>query len=208
MSGPVVVANAPFRWTAELAGLAERADPLLAADGGANRLVRLGLRPVVVVGDLDSLEPATRRLLGEERLLLRPEQDRTDLEKVLHHAVDELGLDRLTVLGAVGGRVDHTQANLGLLARRAAGESLVFRTADELLVGVRGEAELEAVVGETWSFWTYDPVVRVTVTGVRWPVERAALDAGGRPSISNQAVATRVGVVAERGAVVVMRQLR
>lgn len=208
MSGPVVVANAPFRWTGELVSLVERADPLLAADGGANRLVRLGLRPAVVVGDLDSLEPATRRFLGEERLLLRPDQDRTDLEKVLHHAVDELGLARLTVLGAVGGRIDHTQANLGLLARYAAGEALVLRTAAELLLAVRGEAELEAVAGETWSFWTYDPSVRVTLTGVRWPVARASLDAGGRPSISNLAVSGRVGVAAEGGAVVVMRQLR
>ena len=208
MSGPVVVANAPFQWTAELVELVERADPLLAADGGANRLVRLGLRPVAVVGDLDSLEPATRRYLGEGRLLLRADQDHTDLEKVLHHVFDELGLGRLTVLGAVGGRIDHTQANLGLLARYAAGEALVFRTAGELLVGVQGEAELEAVAGETWSFWTYDPAVRVTLTGVRWPVEGVGLDAGGRPSISNLALSGRVGVAAEGGAVVVMRQLR
>lgn len=208
MTGPVVVANAPFEWTTELVALVERAVPLLAADGGANRLARLGLKPAAVVGDLDSLEPATRRFVGEERLLLRPDQDRTDLEKVLHHAFDELGLGRLTVLGAVGGRVDHTQANLGLLARYGAGEALLVRTAAELLLGVRGEVELEAVVGETWSFWTYDPAVRVTLAGVRWPVEWAVLDVDGRPSISNRAVADRVRVVAEGGAVVVMRQLR
>jgi len=203
----MVVANAPFEWTTGLVALVERAVPLLAADGGANRLARLGLKPAVVVGDLDSLTAATRSFLGEERLVLRPDQTRTDLEKVLHHAFDELGLERLTVLGAVGGRIDHTQANLGLLARYGAGEALLFRTAEELLLGVRGEAELEALVGETWSFWTYDPAVRVTLTGVRWPVQRAPLDAGGRPSVSNLATSARVGVVAEGGAVVVMRQL-
>jgi thiamine pyrophosphokinase len=208
MTGPVAVANAPFRWTRELVALAERAAPLLAADGGANRLARIGLKPDVVVGDLDSMAAATRRFLGEERLLECPDQERTDLAKLLHHAFDELGLGRLTVLGAVGGRIDHTQANLGLLACYGLGEALQFRTEDELLWGVRGELELEAAAGETWSSWTYDPAVRVTLTGVRWPVSRAPLDAGNRPSISNLAVGARVRVVAEGGAVVVMRQLR
>jgi thiamine pyrophosphokinase len=208
VSGPVLVANAPLAWTAELAALAAAATPLLAADGGANALARLGLRPAAVVGDLDSICASTRRWLGEAPLVFRGDQDRTDLDKALHYALDELGLPSLTVLGALGGRIDHTQANLGLLAARARGEELPFRTAHELLVAVRGEAELPARPGETWSFWALDPAVRVTLSGVRWPVERAALDPAGRPSISNLADGERVRVTADGGAVVVMRRLR
>ena len=208
MPAAVVVANAPFMWTAELAALAAEADPLLAADGGANRLARIGLRPAAVVGDLDSISSSVRRWVGEDCLVRRPDQDHTDLEKTLRFAFDQLGLERLVVLGAVGGRTDHALANLGLLARRALGEALVFRTADELLLAVRGEAVLPAAPGETWSFWAFDPAVRVTLAGVRWPLEHAPVDLVGRPSISNLAEGERVLVKAERGAVVVLRHLR
>jgi thiamine pyrophosphokinase len=85
------------------------------------------------------------------------------------------------------------------------GKRLVFEGADLRVVAIDGEATLAARPGETWSFWTFDPTVRVTVDGVRWPLENAAIDAGVRPSISNQATTEEVRVQATGGAVVVMR---
>jgi len=203
--GAVLVANAPLEWTPELAALAAAADPLLAADGGANHLARLGLRPAAVIGDLDSVTPSTRSWVGEERMVPRPDQDHTDLEKSLTFAFDELRVRRLTVLAALGGRHDHAVANLGLLARLGLGERVLFRGAGFRVLAVTGTARLAAEPGETWSFWTFDPAVRVTLGGVRWPVTDADLSAAGRPSISNVAVAGAVHVRAQGGAVLVSR---
>jgi thiamine pyrophosphokinase len=188
-----------------LAALAAAAEPLLAADAGADRLARLGLRPAAVIGDLDSISRATRAWLGEEVMVHRPDQDRTDLEKALSYAFDELGLDRMTVLAALGGRTDHEAGSLGLLARLGMGERLVFEGADHRVLAVDGRAVLSARPDETWSFWTYDPAVRVDLEGVRWQVQDHPLDAGGRPSISNQAVGEEVGVRTRGGPVLVMR---
>ncbi len=202
----VLVANAPFRWTPRLTALATAADLLLAADGGANHLARIGLRPVSVIGDLDSISGPTRAWLEEAAMVERPDQDRTDLDKALEFAFEDLGIEAVTVLAATGGRVDHDLGNLGLLARRALGTRLTYEGDVHRLLAVCGGVRLDAIPGETWSFWTYDPAVRVTIEGVRWPVENAALDAGSRPSISNEAIQRQVGVRAEGGAVVVMRQ--
>lgn len=202
----VLVANAPLRWTPRLTALAAGAPVLLAADGGANHLARIGLRPAAVVGDLDSISEPTRAWLTEAAMVERPDQDRTDLDKSLQHAFDSLGLEEITVLAATGGRVDHDLGNLGLLARLSLGQRLIFELDAHRLLATRSEIKLESVPGETWSFWTYDPSVRVFVEGVRWPVENAALDAGGRPSISNEAIQHEVRVRAEGGAVIVMRQ--
>jgi thiamine pyrophosphokinase len=204
----VLVANGPVVWTEALAALAEAADPLLAADGGANHLGRIGLRPAAVIGDLDSITPGIRAWVGEERMVHRPDQDRPDLEKALDYALDELGLSPLTVIGAGGGRLDHAVVNLGLLARRALGERLVYLDADHRAVAVSGRAELAAEPGETWSFFTFDPVARVSLGGLRWPVDAEALDPPGRPSISNIATADRVTVHADGGAVVAIRWMR
>jgi len=205
VGSPLLVANAPLSWTPRLAALAAAAVPLLAADGGADHLARLGLRPAAVIGDLDSISRETRAWLGEGPLVERPDQDRTDLDKALEYAFDDLGVERLTVLAAVGGRLDHDLGNLGLLAGLAMGEKLVFEDESHRVLAVAGEAALVAQPGETWSFWTYDPSVRVTIDGVRWPIEDATIDAGGQPSISNQATAEEVRVQALGGAVIVMR---
>ncbi len=201
----VLVANASLRWTSRLTAIAVGAEQLLAADGGANHLARIGLRPAAVIGDLDSIKATTRAWLGEECLVHRPDQDRTDLDKALTYAIDELGATSITVLAALGGRPDHETGNLGLLARFALGERLVFEAADCRLLAVNGSVSLPAQVGETWSFWTYDPKVTVTLEGVRWPVVEAPLDAGTNPSISNQAVADRIRIHAHGGSVIVAR---
>lgn len=203
---PVLVAGAPLVWTARLAAIAAAGEPLLAADSGADHLARLGLRASAVVGDLDSLSAATRAWLGEAVMVPRPDQDRTDLDKALAFAFEELGLERLTVLAATGGRPDHELANLGLLARRGMGDALRFEREHETLIAVRGELVLEAEAGETWSFATFDPAVRVSTEGVKWPVEGASLHLSAQPSVCNLAVADRVRVHAEGGSVVVMRQ--
>jgi thiamine pyrophosphokinase len=202
---PLVVANGPVVWTPELASLAAAAEPLLAADGGANHLARIGLKPRSVIGDLDSIAGGTRAWLGEERMVHRPDQDLPDLDKALDFAFDELALNRLTVLGATGGRLDHAAVNLGILARRRLGEDLVFLGADHRVVGVAGEAALTAVPGEIWSFFTFDPAVRVSLDGVRWPLEDQPLDLGRRPSISNRATADQVTINSRGGTVIALR---
>mgnify|MGYP001544826280 FL=1 len=188
--------------------MAASAQPLLAADGGANHLARLGLRPTAVIGDLDSISRETRNWLGENCMLEDPDQDRTDLEKALKHGFEELGIGNLTVLAALGGRTDHDLGNLGLLARFAMGDRLVFETADQAVLAVDGETVLAATPGETWSFWTFDPSVEVTVEGVRWPVTGAALDASSRPSISNEAVAEEIRIQSSGGAVVICKHVK
>jgi len=175
--GALLVANAPLRWHPRLAAMAASADPLLAADGGANHLARLGLKPTAVVGDLDSVSPETRAWLGEECMVDRSDQDRTDLDKALEYAFDE-----------------------------AMGERLIFEAADQTVLAVDYEISLAAIAGESWSFWTFDPTVRVTVEGVRWPIENATIDAGNRPSISNEAIDDHIRVRATGGSVVVMRR--
>jgi thiamine pyrophosphokinase len=186
--------------------MAASAQPLLAADGGANHLARLGLRPKAVVGDLDSISPNTRAWLGEDCMVDRPDQDRTDLDKALEYGFDELGIRNLTVLAALGGRTDHDLGNLGLLARMAMGDRLLFETADTTVLAVAGETSLAANPGETWSFWTFDPCVRVNVEGVRWPIQDSPIDAAGRPSISNEAVDDQVPIKTTGGSVIVMRR--
>ena len=55
---------------------------IVAADGGADRLLRLGQRPEAVIGDMDSISPAAQAALAG-RLFPIPEQASTDFDKAL-----------------------------------------------------------------------------------------------------------------------------
>jgi len=116
----IVVANGELEHPARLkARLAEWAEArVIAADGGLRNCRKLGLVPETIIGDLDSLDPA--EVLKLERagvqLLRRPRQkDETDLELALFRAL-ELGIAQVVVLGALGGRLDMSLANLLMLA--------------------------------------------------------------------------------------------
>lgn len=98
--------------------LISSADWLVAVDGGADTLARIGLVPHLLVGDLDSISPRTRAEIeakGVEIRLLPAAKDETDTEAALRLVVEH-GADDIVVFGALGGpRLDHLVGNLLLL---------------------------------------------------------------------------------------------
>lgn len=92
--------------------LAEAADYIIAADGGQNRAREFGLQPDCVIGDFDSTT------LDEDfdciYITYPAEKDLTDTEAALTHALEK-GCRNVILLGGMGGRLDHTMGNIGLL---------------------------------------------------------------------------------------------
>jgi thiamine pyrophosphokinase len=195
----VIVANAPLCWSRPLVALVRAAEAVVAADGGANHLARIGVMPAAVVGDLDSLRPEVRAWLGEGRLLLRPDQEYTDLHKTLAWVIDERGGRRVTILGGTGGRLDHALANLGLLARWAARAELEMVDATSRIVPVQGERSFATSPGADVSLLPVGRCERVWADGLRWPLAGESLDLAGRTGVCNQAAAPRVTVRVEGG---------
>jgi thiamine pyrophosphokinase len=113
-----IFANGKIENTQRARGAAEQSDLVLAADGGALHCLRLEIAPAIVVGDLDSLDKADRQTLeasGTEFITHPLDKDQTDLELALLDALDR-GATEIIVLGAIGGRLDMTIANVQLLA--------------------------------------------------------------------------------------------
>jgi thiamine pyrophosphokinase len=203
MRDALVVANAPWRWRAEFAALVRRSDLVLAADGGANHLARIGVRPAAVVGDLDSIHPGVRRWVGEERMVARPDQDSTDLHKTLAYAFDERGARRVTVLAATGGRLDHAVENLALLGRWADRGEVELLDEEHRIVAVSDALTVAAAAGATVSLMPLGRCERVWSRGLRWELDGGPLDLSGRTSVSNVADGARVEVRVEGGVVLV-----
>ncbi|MDD4797854.1 MAG: thiamine diphosphokinase [Eubacteriales bacterium] len=97
---------------------AAQADVVLCADKGAQYALAAGVTPTMVLGDMDSLGDAARRLacLGVPMVRHPAEKDETDGQLAVDKAV-ELGATQAVLLGGFGQRLDHTLGNLMLLIR-------------------------------------------------------------------------------------------
>ena len=93
-----------------LAGLVQKADFILAADGGADRALAAGVTPNAVIGDLDSVSSAAKKQLGEEKFIFVDNQNNTDLEKSLDWLVQN-NCKECVICGFAGGRLDFTLGN-------------------------------------------------------------------------------------------------
>lgn len=215
----IIVANgdAPSR-SDELFALAvpdEDGPPLvIAADGGARKAAAIGLRPRIVIGDGDSLseqEVADLRGQGVEVLLFPSEKDESDTELALREAV-AAGARRIVVVGGFGGqRLDHSLANLALLALpEVEGRDVALTdgaTTIRLLGRVDGSGELHVrgAPGDLVSLFPLDPTVEGIVTaGLRYPLHDEPLRLGPSRGLSNELVETEAHITARRGRLVVV----
>ena len=87
-------------------------DLLIAADGGLKYLKELGIEPDLIIGDFDSLGENPD---GKNIITLPCEKDDTDTAAAVNEGI-KLGYKAFCLYGMVGGRFEHTVANLQLLA--------------------------------------------------------------------------------------------
>lgn len=130
------------------------AELIVCADGGAAHCVAAGVRPGVVVGDMDSIDPKLLRSLeatGVEVVRADRHKDETDAELALVEALRR-GATEITLLGALGGRLDHTMGNLMLLLRAARrGIKAVLKDESCEIFAATGETQIVGHTGQTVS---------------------------------------------------------
>jgi thiamine pyrophosphokinase len=90
-------------------------DVVVCVDGGYRLSRRSGIKPDLVIGDLDSLEDEQIEE-GIEVRRYSPDKDFSDFELALR-AAEEMEPGRVYVYGALGGRIDHELTNVLLLSR-------------------------------------------------------------------------------------------
>jgi thiamine pyrophosphokinase len=175
------------------------ADLVIAADGGAETLVALGIQPHVLVGDFDSISPATWARVeeaGAEVIALRADKDWTDTEVALHLAV-ERGADRVTVFGALGGpRLDHLLGNILLLtAPWLQGCDVHLVDARHEIFLAHGDGIVAGSPGDLVSLLALTPVVEAVETeGLAYPLRGEPLYQGATRGVSNELVDGRARV--------------
>ena len=152
---------------------------LVAADGGAESALALGLVPDAVIGDFDSFDARGR--VPDSRLHHVSEQDSTDFEK----ALSRIKAPRVLALGFLGLRIDHSLAVLSALAAHPAGWCVLIGGHDVVVHAPR-HLVLDLERRTRVSLFPLAPVSGRS-EGLEWPIDGIAFSPGGRVGTSNRA---------------------
>ncbi|HLF14858.1 MAG TPA: thiamine diphosphokinase [Bacteroidota bacterium] len=177
---------------------------IVCADGGARHALSLGIRPHMILGDLDSLPPAARKSFRRAPIVRDPGQESTDLEKAIRYCI-AAGCGSAVVVGALGDRIDHSTGALGCL--RKYGRRFPLRVLDrsgEVRLLARSE-KIATRPGEAFSLIPLGRCRGIILKGAEYPLSGESLEPGVREGISNRATGSEVAVRHASGALLLYR---
>ena len=174
-------------------------DYVIAADRGFDSLMAYGVNPDMVVGDFDSLGYQPRH---PNVIQLPAEKDDTDMIFALRKGL-ELGYRRFVLLGGVGGRLEHTLGNLQLLDWLACRGGQGFLAGEKTVATcIRDGGQVifpASMSGYLSVFCNSGTAKGVTLSGLKYPLERHTMTGDFPLGVSNQFLGESALVSVERG---------
>ncbi|MBE6421405.1 MAG: thiamine diphosphokinase [Elusimicrobium sp.] len=179
--------------------LAQKADFVLAADGGANRALACKVTPDLVIGDLDSVSPSTQKKLSSEKILFVDNQNNTDLEKALDY-LSQNGCKSCTVAGFAGGRLDFTLGNFLSVYPYLKKMDICLWGNGWTIYPITADKKFNTEKGARVSLIPLKNCTGVTLKGLKFPLQKARLSwqRAGR-TLSNEATGKTFSVQLESG---------
>jgi len=178
-------------------------DFVIAADGGYKALDALGVKANLVVGDFDSLGYVPK---AEEIVQHPVRKDDTDTLLAIRLGL-ERGYRNFVITGALGGRLDHSFANLQalLFLRDHGARGLLYGDGFAATAVTNGCITIE---GEgTLSVFSFDPAAKgVYLRDVSYPLEGAELTSSFPIGVSNEFIGKPAVIGVEDGTLLVMWQ--
>lgn len=191
--------------------VANRADLVVAADGGARYALEAGIIPDLVVGDMDSLgEDLARKV---EELGASLERHPVEKDKMDGHlavmAAAERGATEADFLCAVGGKLGAVFAvpHILLAAERIGLRSTVFADWGKMfVVETRSRLATGAAHDSISVFPLSGTATGVTLEGMAYPLKKARLEPGDTLGFHNELVGHEARVSVEGGALLVVQE--
>ena len=190
-----------------LSQLWEKTTYRVAADGGANLLIKSKYTPDTVVGDFDSIEPKTREKMPNSKYLHIPEQDTNDADKAVQHCL-KLGFKEIHLLGADGGRQDQFLSGLEILFKYSEQARLISWTQLERMEFINRIWEEKIAPGTTLSILpVFGGAKGIVTKGLKYALNNQDLIPGKSPSgVSNLVVSNPVSFNIKKGMLLLVVQ--
>ncbi|HEY9151639.1 MAG TPA: thiamine diphosphokinase [Anaerolineales bacterium] len=180
-------------------------DYIICADGGTRHALALGLKPNLIVGDLDSVTDMELQKANAKVTQYPRDKNETDLELALNHALEQKPTS-IRILAALGNRLDQTLGNISLLSDSGI-TALDCRLDDgaEEVFFCRDSSRVEGRRGDVVSLIPWNGAVQgIRTNGLRWPLNNETLYPDKTRGISNEMLDIVAEVNIETGLLLVI----
>lgn len=181
-------------------------DIVIAADGGYKYLQQAGIKPDIVIGDFDSLVKAPE---GEKIIRLKPEKDVTDTYAAVSEGI-KCGYSRFNIYGASGGRIEHTLANIQLIASLAEKnmQASIFDGSTVITAVTAKTLRFDSAYNGYISIFAHsDKCTGVCLRGLKYPLENAELSNLFPLGVSNEFLGVESKIVIGNGTAIIVYSL-
>ncbi len=179
---------------------------LIAADGGFECLKNAGLTPDLLIGDMDS---NSQKAEGIPTFRYPCHKDETDMMLAVRRGL-ELGFRVFGIYGGLGGRLDHTLANIQLLQYMSNRQSRGYLIQGNQVVTVLNNETLHLNKQEKGTlslFSISETSVGVSIKGMEFQLEEAVLTNDFPVGISNRFVGEPVTISVKKGTMLVIWEM-
>jgi len=178
-------------------------DYIIAADKGFSYLKEIMIKPDIVIGDFDSLDT----IPNNENIVQYPiEKDETDMMLAIKAGLD-LGYKTFLIYGGLGGRLDHTFANIQILIYLSIkGARGYLLDGDRIVTAITNEhllfnTERKGII----SVFSAGDIARgVSLKGLKYRLENAVLTKDMPLGVSNEFIESESCISVEEGTLIVM----
>lgn len=163
---------------------------IIGCDGGSCHLKSWGIKPDVIIGDMDSIDAGLLARYDSEKIKIikyPAEKDFTDTELALDYAL-EVKPEKIYIWCALGGRMDHTLSNIFLLfkGQEKGIQTVLIDPFCEIFLADQ-ETHFTGDTGKTVSLLSLSPeVTGITLSGFQYPLKNENLKIGESRGISNR----------------------
>lgn len=168
--------------------LIRSADFIICCDGSLRKFVKNSKaifgeerKPDLVIGDMDTL-PASWQKRYADIIIKETEQDHNDQTKAVRWTLRNIpDIDHIYIIGATGGRADHTIGNLSLLMEYTRmfdlGETVIEAVSDEgTMFAVNDTVDFDCGTGRSVSIFSPDNSLRIKSEGLEYQTEGVIFD--------------------------------
>lgn len=189
---------------------------LMAADGGIHYLLEMGLEPDYCIGDYDSISEKDKVWLKgfEERYpdhckTLPVMKDDTDALAAIRWCIS-MGITEFDIFGALGGRLDHSYANIQLLKflkNRGCNGRLYNADGSEIIYCMKGGDFRQVTGNGLLSIFSYTEKSTVTLDGLKYNGEKLEVSNDFPIGVSNEKMGEIGSIQVFDGEIIVMEQI-
>ena len=186
----VIICDGQFPKTEYPRYLIRTADFTICCDGALTKYIRNSKSifgeertPDLVIGDMDTLTAAMQKKY-QDIIIKETEQEHNDQTKAVRWAMNNLeDISHIYIMGATGGRTDHTIGNISLLMEytrmfdlEAKGITIEMVTDNGSAFAINDSIEFDCGQGRSVSIFSPDNSLRISSEGLEYPTDGVVFD--------------------------------